>query len=314
MPVVYTSASFNYQLGCTPCLSGCANCYAARQASTRLAHVPDYQGLTTKGGKWTGMLRVRGDKKWFEPIRARKPRVYFVNSTSDTFHEERDPGWVERAWATMILSPHHTFLIPTKRPGEARDQLTSKGFYMRVLEWAKEIRAAMPKSHACHGIGISDPRIRPPRNVWIGATASNQAELEAQLEAMVDVPSAMKWLSLEPLLSEVDLIQATEPFRVADVPPFDFVVCGGESGPRARPFDLEWARSVRDACRRLKLPYYCKQFGANASVGGIPFPTKHRKGEDPDEWPVDLRIRQIPLFAQIAHSGSRKLVYRDELA
>lgn len=169
----------------------------------------------------------------------------------------------------------------------------------------------------------------PMPNVWIGTSVENQAAADARVPHLLRVPAAVRFLSCEPLLG---------PVRLKDVPGLnklpgvhvmegrgpagiDWVIVGGESGPGARPFDLAWARSLRDQCEAAGVPYFLKQLGERPYIEGsagrsaLPdalgwtvAPTdpadpgtartwlhpRDKKGGDPAEWPEDLRVRQFP--------------------
>lgn len=345
MTIKYTTGSWNPVVGCSPIASGCKYCYAAREASTRLAHLPAYEGLT-KDGNWTGLLRERDAKTWQVPLRRQKPQTYFVCSTSDLFHESIYPAWIDRAWATMALSPRHTFDVLTKRADRASEHLNDPQFSRRVSLWVDVIRRQMPANNQCHEITVPNLAIQPLRNVRLGASASTSADLRKQINGLRTAPANIRWLSLEPLIKEMSLAaegilpheaswEATEPSpsgksqgtcmtcaRVSPgfekvcrtigmvTYPIDWIVIGGESGPNARPFHVEWGLKLVAEAKFANVPVYFKQLGSNAYLNGQPYPTKHRKGEDPKEWPDDeLRTQQHPEFTQIVHDGATKLTF-----
>jgi protein gp37 len=117
--IEWTDMTWNPVAGCTILSPGCTNCYAMRMAARLHAmDIPKYRGLTrTSGGraKWTGT--VRPDRASLDaPLRWKKPRMVFVNSMSDLFHEGVPDTFIAEVWSVMERTPHHTFQILTKRP------------------------------------------------------------------------------------------------------------------------------------------------------------------------------------------------------
>lgn len=155
-----------------------------------------------------------------------------------------------------------------------------------------------------------------PAHVWIGTTVEDQRRAKERLPHLLRIPAAVRFVSAEPLLEAVDL----RPWLPAVPDPngtaLGWVIVGGESGPGARPFDLAWARSLRDQCAAASVPYFFKQGGARPIVRGTKAEIEaqglaasraaeyqpdgwhvhfaDKKGGDPAEWPADLRVRQWP--------------------
>ena len=111
----------------------------------------------------------------------------------------------------------------------------------------------------------------------------------------------MRWLSIEPQLQRVDLReflstgwnpleQRYRPLRSTPAHCVDWVVVGGESGPKARKFDPYWARLLRNQCQAAGVPIFIKQMGANV----LDCVLDDQKGGNPEEWPRDLRVREFP--------------------
>lgn len=113
-----------------------------------------------------------------------------------------------------------------------------------------------------------------PLNVWLGTSVEDQARADLRIPALLKVTATVRFLSVEPLLESVDLGNLTG---------IHWVIVGGESGPRCRPFDTAWARSIRDQCRAAGTAYFCKQLGG--------YPSKRHELLD---FPADLRIREMP--------------------
>jgi protein gp37 len=252
-----------------------------------------YDGLTTiRRGKvdWTGMARLI-PSALAEPLRWRKPQRIFVNSMSDLFHESLSNEEIAAVFGVMAACPQHTFQVLTKRPERAR----------KWFEWAKvddwrAMRAAAEELAGtlgwCH-MG-EDEWAFPSPNVWLGTSVENQATANKRIPELLATPSAVRFISAEPLLGAVDLANlrtysngATAHYvnslkgegleHSADggagmwlTTHLDWVIVGGESGPGARPLDVAWIRSIIEACERNKVPVFVKQLGALPVVAGEP--------------------------------------------
>jgi protein gp37 len=121
--------------------------------------------------------------------------------------------------------------------------------------------------------------------IWLGVSAEDQRRWNERVPFLREFPTTVPWVSAEPQLTLIE----------PDLSGVGWLVQGGESGAGARPFDLAWARVMRDRCREAGVPYFLKQVGKIAVLEGQRFPTKHRKGGDPREWPDDLRMPVAPI-------------------
>ena len=120
-----------------------------------------------------------------------------------------------------------------------------------------------------------------PSHVWIGVTCENQEWFDRRYRHLDDI-DAIRFISYEPALG---------PLKIGAARP-DWVICGGEFGPGARPMKPKWARRLRDECADLDIAFFLKQIGSDHSR----WPADIRgKGDDMGEWPKDLRIRQFPV-------------------
>lgn len=326
--IQWTDATWNPVRGCAVVSPGCANCYAMKQAHRFAGPGQPYEGLTrlTKGGPvWSGRARFVPEMLG-APLSWRKPRRVFVNSMSDLFHEDVSADQIAAVWAVMTLAHYHTFQVLTKRPERMRAVLTSPDFYGAVLAEADRIRYA--RTELCM-VGISNPSMHPPRNVWLGVSAENQKAAEERIPLLLQTPAAVRFVSAEPLLGPLDLSrwmwpvhwrwdgryatpeEATaagaraERHRQAlvskDAVFLNWVIVGGESGPGARPCAEEWIARIVQQCAESHVPCFVKQLGAvPAFRTGEGVPISHRKGGDPAEWPEALRVRQFPEAHQTA--------------
>jgi protein gp37 len=306
-PIEWTEETWNPTRGCSRVSEGCRNCYAEKQALRFSANGQPFQGFTTKvngHAAWTGRVELI-EKRLEEPLHWKRPRRVFVNSMSDLFHESLPDAAIDRVVAVMARCPQHTFQILTKRPDRMRAYITAGfGFYARrrVQDVLKPVYWR-----------LADRLIYnwPLPNVWLGVSVEDQATADSRIPVLLKTPSAVRFVSYEPALGLIDFRniregtidalsgsdfdQITSPplRRTSDkrrnLPPLDWVIVGGESGPGARPFDIEWARSVINQCRLYGVACFVKQIGACSGVV-----TAHHKGGNPDEWPPDLRVREYP--------------------
>jgi len=284
-----------------------------------------YAGLaksTPSGPRWTGKVMLVEDHL-ADPLRWTRPRMVFVNSMSDLFHEALTNEQIARVFAVMALAPRHTFQVLTKRAARMRKWFTDGARpNIAVYDAAAEIVAGdwskmpgdMAKTRSSGGAWWPLP------NVWLGVSVEDQASADERIPFLLETPAAVRWVSYEPaigpvwfngLLAEapgcnaidaltgeafIDGIGGTTTGRL------DWIVVGGESGPGARPFDVEWARSTIKACKAAGVPVFVKQLGAIAhgdrpGDGGDALNflrLRDKKGGDPSEWPEDLRVREYP--------------------
>lgn len=152
------------------------------------------------------------------PLRWRKPRVIFVNSMSDLFHADVPDSFVSKVFRTMESAHWHTFQVLTKRSNRL-----------------PEIAPALPW----------------PKNVWMGVSVESQRYVH-RIADLTQVPAAVRFLSLEPLLG---------PLPDLPLDGIQWVIVGGESGPGSRPMDEAWALDIRDQCLAAEVPFFFKQWG-----------------------------------------------------
>jgi protein gp37 len=302
--IEWTEATWNPIVGCSLVSPGCTNCYAMRFAGTRLGHLPKYDGLTqpSKAGPvWTGKLAF-DEKALLEPLRWKKPRMVFVNSMGDLFHEDCPDEWIDRVFAVMALCPQHTFQVLTKRSGRmrewssgGRDETIWEAVASFIDDWSDGrfpgVRLPafdgdpMLPALAAHGAAWGGERPWPLKNVWLGVSVEDQQRADERIPDLLATPAAIRWISAEPLLGPVDLehLYQDHPAHfdalsgeyynelgVHTTPVLDWVVAGGESGKGARPMHPDWARSLRDQCAAAGVPFFFKQWGEWAPRGIVP--------------------------------------------
>ncbi len=215
--IEWTEATWNPVTGCHKVSPGCAHCYAETFAE-RWRGIPGHpyeQGFDLR--LWPERLEV--------PLRWRRPRMIFVNSMSDLFHDDVPETFIEDVFVVMRQAAWHTFQILTKR----HERLEALG---ARLDW--------------------------PRNVWMGVSIENRRFVH-RADALRAVPAAVRFISAEPLLG---------PLEGLDLSGIDWLIAGGESGPKHRPMRAEWARELRDRCRDERVAYFFKQWGGRTSKAG----------------------------------------------
>lgn len=303
--IEWTDTTWNPVTGCTRASEGCDNCYAVTMTNRLEAMGQEkYSGLTVlnpRGDRhFNGQVREHGDVLKL-PFAWRKPRRVFVNSMSDLFHRGVDFRFIAAVFGVAAALPKHTFQILTKRPEVA----------VEFMEFVKDKRGR-------HAFGLDSPAaaccdalhhyagslyntdyfpasgVWPLPNVLIGASIENQDAMFRRMHSLRRIAEKgwTTFISAEPLLGP---IRFPEFMYWDDESPkscwLDWCIVGCESGPRRRPMETAWARSIRDQCKAAGVAFFMKQL----EVG---LPGKVTGGMD--EFPEDLRIRESPSPGAIA--------------
>jgi protein gp37 len=289
--IEWTDATWNPLRGCTRVSEGCRNCYAEIMAA-RFSDPGQWgHGLATRialpsGGidhRWTGKVVLAPDDVLTQALRWKKPRCIFVNSTSDLFHESVPDEWIDRIFAVMALAPQHTFQVLTKRPERMRAYFAGR---RANFGRASDILHAMTHScseddhdFAADQLDALDASGRPLPNVWLGTSIEDQATADTRIPELLETPAEVRFISAEPLLGPLDLTEVAHQrpdlravvvydalrgyggFRRNFMNRINWVICGGESGPGARPMHPDWARSMRDQCVAAGVAFFFKQWG-----------------------------------------------------
>lgn len=252
--IEWTDHTFNPWIGCQKVSPGCDHCYAEERMDKRFHRVdwgPHGARVRTSAANWKQPL------KWNREAAAAGVRKrVFCASLADVFdnHASIDPQWRLDLWELIGRTKNLDWLLLTKRP---------QNFYKML-----------PESYGMPAWGNGWP------NVWIGTTVENQEEANRRVPHLLAVPARLRFLSCEPLLGPVDLsvwigvhhhpgndqssphlIELVRAARRAIGPTLDWIICGGESGPGARPMHPDWARSLRDQCAAAGVAYHFKQWG-----------------------------------------------------
>jgi protein gp37 len=207
--------------------------------------------MTKHGPRWTGEVRCIPEML-SRPLHWKKPRTVFVNSMSDLFHEKVPFEFIARIFRVMALCRHHQFVILTKRNP------------IPFFEWLDPC----PGSMGGWLLKIAAMQPWPLRNVAIGVSCENQEQADKRIPWLTLRLAQTQFVSIEPLLSGIDLnrlLQAQSATARAFFDPtawrksIDGIIVGCESGPKARPMDEDWARSIRDQCQASGVNFFLKQ-------------------------------------------------------
>lgn len=313
--IAWCDSTWSPWMGCTKVSPGCDHCYASVSTPARtmkIAWGPGQPRRRTSEANWRkplqwnrepfyecqpcgwrGVSYARADEILSCPrCRASKPlrpvrRRVFCSSLADVFDNEVPAAWRVDLLRLIESTPYLTWLVLTKRIGNVD----------RLLDEAATL--------------MSEVLVWPLPNVWLGATIVNQEEADRDIPKLLETQAAKRFVSYEPALGPVDWaawLAANDLHKIDGGPRIDWIIVGGESdqpGMRARPFDLEWARSTIGQCRAAGVACFVKQLGSSPGVRGSNFGPvvvgvgnmalcRDRAGADPAEWPEDLRVRSFP--------------------
>ena len=213
--IEWTDATWNPVRGCTKVSPGCVHCYAETFAER-------FRGVPGHPFEFGFDLRLVPEKLG-DPLRWRAPRMVFVNSMSDLFHDGVPDQYVTAVAKVMAAADWHTFQVLTKRAERLAGLLEGD------LSFAAQCR-----------------------NIWWGVSVENRTHGLVRIEHLRRAPAAVRFLSIEPLLEDLGRL---------DLRGIDWVIVGGESGPGARPMSVDWVRGIRDQCRGAGVPFFFKQWG-----------------------------------------------------
>lgn len=216
---------------------------------------------------------VRSKTKFNDPLKWKDPRKIFTCSWSDFFIKEAD-NWRDDAIEVIRKTPWHTYQILTKRPERMLNYMIRKLIQFGSADFEQIFK-----------------------RVWLGISCENQKTADERIPLLTKTPAVVRFISAEPLLGPINLSKWQNLL--------DWVICGGESGPGARPFDIGWSRDLLAQCKNSGITFFMKQMGSfpvwtnpNArsefDEGGGRIELKDRKGGDWNEWPEDIRMREFP--------------------
>lgn len=277
--IEWTDHTFNPWIGCTKVSPACDNCYAERDMSTRL-HIVQWgagqprQRTGEKNWNWPGRWNRRHEEFFAE--HGRRQRV-FCASLADVFDNEVPVEWRVDLFRQILATPNLDWLLLTKRIGNVEKMVAE---VMAILQPGEPVRM--------------------PPNVWLGSTIPNQTEADRDVAKLLAAKAALHisivFLSMEPLLGPVRLdmlsyhttgmpgdgnrwtlnLNALDGFRATSIqsaingPKLDWIIIGGESGPKARMADPAWYRSLVAQAEKYGTPILFKQWGEWAPPDQIP--------------------------------------------
>lgn len=232
--IEWASETVNPIIGCSQCSPGCDHCYAERMA-VRIAGTgnEDYKQVITDG-KWNG--RTVFVAKELKKIHSGKNKNIFVCSMSDMFHESVDYSWQKQIAISQLEAAmhgkNHTYIWLTKRP--------------------KRMKEVVGEFYGQRGV----------HDYVIGmVTVCNQKEADEKIPILLDTPFLVRGLSIEPMLEPIDFLKQLKSSSKKTYEKINWVIVGGESGPGARTMKPNWVRSIRDQCKKTKIPFFFKQWG-----------------------------------------------------
>jgi protein gp37 len=213
--IEWTDATWNPIRGCTKISPGCKHCYAQTFAER-------FRGVKNHPFEFGFDMRLVPEKLG-EPIRWSTPRLIFVNSMSDLFHDFVPDEYIEKVARVMLAANWHTYQVLTKRSSRLLTLLQTK---LQLAAQAKHI--------------------------WWGVSVENRQHGLPRIDDLRQAGAAVTFLSVEPLLEDIGTINLTG---------INWVIVGGESGPGARPIEATWVRAIRRQCRHANVPFFFKQWG-----------------------------------------------------
>lgn len=304
--IEWTDKTWNPVRGCARVSPGCERCYAERVAHRFSGAGLPYEGLTVlgkHGPRWAGSARFVPEML-DAPLRWRKPQRVFVNSMSDLFHADITNEQIAAVFGVMAACPQHTFQILTKRPERMQGwfEWSARAVLARSTENTLCLHYAQ---RDCSHTGLLDAqsilmREWPLRNVWLGVSCEDQARADERIPLLLQTPAALRFVSAEPLLGPIrfDGWLDDEPSPASLL---DWVIVGGESGPGARPCEVQWIRNIVHQCAAEGTVCFVKQLGLHAATSEVPtgglyskLRLRDRKGGDMAEFPIDLQVREFP--------------------
>tara|TARA_B100000700_G_scaffold317619_1_gene409305 strand:+ start:346 stop:1170 length:825 start_codon:yes stop_codon:yes gene_type:complete len=264
--ISWATKTWNIIAGCKKVSPACKNCYAMYVGrDNEEKGIEKYKGLTKINVNgtpdWTGKVNVAKERLFNDPKRWKESSIIFVNSMSDLFYEELSEEIIFKALDKMMEYNWHKYLILTKRE--------------------KVMKEMVDKYCEARNLKIL------PDFIWLGVSVEDNKRAALRLPYLAETKAKVKFVSCEPLLEEVDF---------SKYPLMDWYIAGGESveigfNPNdARPFDVNWARKIRDFCKEAGVAFHMKQIGCNP-VNAV---KTNFKGDKLEDIPEDLLIREYP--------------------
>ena len=294
-----------HQWYCEKISPGCDNCYASMFNRRWGANEYPRVGRNERPN-------VRLDEKALMlPHSWKKPRMVFVCSMTDIAGSWVPDAWLDAIWAVMALAPQHTYQVLSKRPTRLKAYLCDPRAPYRIAQAIDRLQVAEARTLREGGLtqqaiadrlGVSRPLISlieseqvwplpiawPLPNVWVGVSIESDA-YTWRANVLRQIPAAVRWISAEPLLG---------PLPSLNLAGIDWLVTGGESGPRHRDLDLDWVRDLRDRCQENGTAFFHKQSGGRTPKSGGRLLDGREWNEFPPHTSGDhsYALRQVPML------------------
>jgi len=217
--IEWTEQTWNPTTGCTKVSPGCKHCYAETMAN-RL------EAMKVRGYENGFQISILPERL-LEPLKRKKPTIYFVNSMSDLFHEDIPFAFLDEVFDVIKQTPHHTYQILTKRASRMQRYFSGK---QRTV----------------------------PENAWLGVSVEDKKYGLPRIDELRKVDAKIRFLSLEPLLEDLGELNLTD---------IHWAIVGGESGPKARPMKKAWIQNIKSQCRQQNVAFFFKQWGGWGADG-----------------------------------------------
>jgi len=281
--IEWTTATWNPITGCSKVSPGCAHCYA-EAISLRFGY---------SVGPWTPENATENvvlhPERLDQPLRWKRPRMIFVNSMSDLFHERVPGEYIARVFAVMAAAHQHTFQVLTKRPARMAALLADNAFWSEAARHATHSLGAMARLWGDHFLP----------NVWLGVSVENRRFVH-RADVLREIPAAVRFVSAEPLLGplcewmfcstcslegpdpQCDECQGCEYWPLEgglDLTDIDWLICGGESGPGHRPMRAEWMRDLLELALLYETAVLLQAGLGIAPRSAGPHPGRHLAGQ-----------------------------------
>lgn len=296
-PIKYRDQNGKSVWACVKVSDGCKNCYAET-----LAHRYGRGGpfILPQTKKVTTYFDEKEANSLLKSTKISGKRI-FIGDMTDVFGPWVSFDILDQLFAVFALRPDVTFQVLTKRPERMAEWLDSRA--LAVCRAIAQMRPASPETQTAWQ--VRQGQLWPLSNVWLGTSVENQLAADERIPHLLKCPASALFLSCEPLLGSVDLEKFSAHSQVPQAIPLDWIIVGGESGPGARPCNLEWIHSIVRQCEAAGVACFVKQLGKypvwNHLVPGCsvrealePLDLKDPKGGDINEFPADLRVRQFP--------------------
>ena len=328
--ISWCDSTANPWIGCSKCSPGCLNCYAEHDTPARVLR---HQGMETWGPfrvqhpvlgfektmfalnrkPWVcdkcGAAIVSSENPgtqyrncWHDDKASYHRRRVFIGSNCDILDDAVHIGFLARTLDVMRRCPDLTQILCTKRPED----------------WLKLSRDVWQERYDNRQHDGDQWYLDwfwnnlPPKNVIVMTSAENQEMADKRIPELLRIPSVCRGISAEPLLGPLDVSHWCVEGGGGGL---DWIVAGRESGPKARPCNIDWLRSLRDQARASGAAFHCKQFGSdarqntdgemvplsgpmsgmsNVRILNAPLLLRNKSGADPDEWSEDMRVREWP--------------------